>query len=571
MKLIRNASVKTKLILGFVTISIILMFVGIIGVRGVQTIAEDGEIMYSDHLQSTNSLHLVKENLLMIMVDIDQIVNGQNQEETKTYISHIEQLKEENEVHIEFYNNTKMGPEEQQIWDDFNKHLGQYRTERQKLFDFALNGDYAEAKIASDEVTEIRISMFENLDRLIQISSEAAESTSKENKRIADLSVKVIFFIAVISFIIALTLGILLSNYMKKALKKGLSFAEALGQGDLTYQIDGHHSKDEFGLLIDALVKSQSNLKSIVRNIMDHSQEVSASSEELFATMEEFNQGFQNISDNTESIAKDVMDMNAVTEELSATVEQTGDGITHLATIATNGHAQSSEIMQRAEEIKKQGTTSKQLADNIYEEKQASVKKAIEKGKIVEEISVIANSIAAISSQTNLLSLNASIESARAGEHGKGFAVVANEIRHLAEQSSDYVQKISNVVTEVYDAFHALESSSIEMLEFIDKRVRSDYALLVDTGENYDKDAVFVNGFSQETASMAEEMNASTEEISSVIQSIASNMQSTANSSEVILESMSKSKQAIEQVSQMAQRQSEIAENLSNLVQTFKI
>ncbi len=570
-KIIKNASIKIKLLMGFITISFLLLTVGIFSVLAIKAIAAAGENMYHDNLQSTHTLHLLKERLLIIGNNLDVIVYTQDSEVTKENIGEISDMEKDISSYIEFYGSTAMSPDEKKIWDDFNMNMKSYKVHGQEVLDSAQKGNYKEATKAMPDVRQLRNSMFEKLNNLIDDSIKEAYLTSNENSEIARKSAIFMYIISFIGLVVALLLGTVISSYINKAINKGVFFADAIGNGDLSLHIDAPASNDEFGLLINALIASQENLKNIVKNVIDHSQEVSASSEELFATMEEVKSDFDSINNNTDSIVRDVLDINAVTEELSATIEQTEAGITQLASIATDGHTQSADILKRAENIKKQGTTSKQLADKIYEDKQVSVINAIEKGKIVDKISVIASSISAIAAQTNLLSLNASIESARAGEHGRGFSVVADEIRRLAEQSGNYVKEITDVVNEVQDAFHDLENSSKEMLDFIDKQVRSDYTLLVDTGENYGKDALFVNEFSQDTASMAEEMNASTEEISSVIRSIANNMQNTTNSSEEILRSMSKSKQSIEQVSEMAQRQAEIAENLSNLVQIFKI
>lgn len=98
-----------------------------------------------------------------------------------------------------------------------------------------------------------------------------------------------------------------------------------------------------------------------------------------------------------------------------------------------------------------------------------------------------------IASQTSLLSLNASIEAARAGEQGRGFAVVAGEIGKLAEQSSQTVSGITQIVTEVNAAVGQMESSLNAALEFLDQTVLADYENFMQISEQYTDDAKFVN------------------------------------------------------------------------------
>lgn len=216
------------------------------------------------------------------------------------------------------------------------------------------------------------------------------------------------------------------------------------------------------------------------------------------------------------------------------------------------------------------GTLSKVAAEDLYEEKQKNIIQAIEKGKVVDEIANIASLINGIATQTNLLALNAAIEAARAGEHGKGFTVVADEIGKLAEQSTKYVKEITEVVDNVKSAFDNLADNSKEVLDFIEYRVRPDYEQLVDTGTAYEKDAIYVSGFSEDTAAMAEELNASTEEITSVIHTISSNVEEAAINFDKIKENMNETSNAMEQIAKAAENQAIVAETLSSLVLRFK-
>jgi len=252
-------------------------------------------------------------------------------------------------------------------------------------------------------------------------------------------------------------------------------------------------------------------------------------------------------------------------------MEEVNLGITQLASNSTESSQKAIESKERATDIKEKGFDSKNVADKLYEEKQHNILNAIEQGKVVSEIGIIAKSIASIAEQTNLLALNANIEAARAGENGKGFAVVANEVKVLAEQSAEYVKNIQNVVSNVQVSFENLSGNSKDILYYIDNSVRKGYDLLIDTGEKYENDAAFISDSSQNIASMSEELNASTEEISAVVQTIANNMKDTKSNSEEILVGIDETNKAIEQVAIVAQQQTATAEKLTQLALSFKI
>ena len=570
MKIITKMSIKSKLLTSFITITLLLVVVGILSTKSIIKISENGETMYSYNLQSVDQLHLIKENLLEYRILLQDIFISQNKALAQNTVAELDEIVKMNVSYMESYDKRNLSKTDREIWESIKLEIDVDSTQRQKVIDLALQEKFVEAKNAMPDVTNINIPMFEKLESLITRNKSMAQEANNNNLKTGKSSISLMYGIVALGFIIAITLGTILSIYITKAVNKGLKFAKALGNGDLTVQIHSK-SKDELGMLIDALNVAQSKMKEIIYKILGQSQDVEASSEELTATLEEMTTDFININNNTGNIVKGVMDVNVATVALTATIEQVNSGVAQLATSSSDGNIESVEIKHRAIKIKAQGNESKILTDKLLEEKQINILDSIEKGKVVNEIAVIANSIASIASQTNLLALNAAIEAARAGEHGRGFAVVADEIRNLAERSSLYVKDITNVVSHVQFAFDNLADNSKEIIHFIDTRVSSDYDLLVTTGESYEKDAVFVNAFSQETASMAEEMSASLEEISSVIQSIATNLQDTTTSSEEIMTSMDHTKRAIEQVSETAHSQATIAEGLSNLVLTFKI
>ena len=139
---------------------------------------------------------------------------------------------------------------------------------------------------------------------------------------------------------------------------------------------------------------------------------------------------------------------------------------------------------------------------------------------IVEKITELTSAIMEISSQTNLLSLNASIEAARAGEAGKGFAVVATEIGKLANQSQETVSEIEKITENVMDAVHNLADSANAILEFVQKDVTEDLQLFSNTTNDYIRDTGYYNNLITDVKSVADELLEALEKITESINAV---------------------------------------------------
>lgn len=570
MSLINDRSIKGKLIAGFLIISLFVGAIGLMGISNMKKINENSKSMYYNNLQNINDLHEIKANLLSIAIILEYLADERDMYRSDAYIQEIRNITEINQGMMDEFDNRVSG-DMLQLWEELKGDIDKYRERRESIIETLNRGNRKAAAGAIKTLTEFSQQMFEKINNLILLNQEAATIQNDNNDRVYKVASSTMNTILVVSFVIALVFGLFLSSYIGAAVKRGLEFAEALGNGDLRFEVADTKSNDELGRLVKALKEAQGKIKSTIIEINAESQDVSASSEELSATIEEVNSSFEAISNNTLRIVDSIQEINAATQELTATIEEVNSGVTQLATSSSDGNAESAKIKERAESIKTQGQNSKAVADSLLKEKEQAILAAIEEGKVVNEITIIAESIASIASQTNLLALNAAIEAARAGESGRGFGVVADEIRKLAEQSEEYVTNIQSVVSNVEMAFINLSTNSRSILQFIDERVTKDYDLLIDTGVSYEKDAVFVNALSQDTAAMAEELNASTEEIASVIQNVASNMNDASANSDEIMNGMKETLLALEQIATAADHQAAVAEKLNSLIHMFKI
>lgn len=569
--IINNRSIKTKLIAGFLIISIFVGAIGLLGISNMKKINNSAELMYSYNLQNIDDLHQIKENLLSMMVTFQYLAEERDLYRTEALVKEITDIAANNQEVIDIFDGKELSSEVRIMWEEFKGSMDNYRTRREKILEILGYGNRIAAASSIRDLYTLTQEMFEKIDNIILVNQDMAKEQADINNRSFTIATSTMTTILFISFAVAVALGIFLSLGITGAVKKGVEFAEALGNGDLRLEMIESKSDDELGRLTKALKEAQEKIKATIMQISSESEDVSASAEELSATIEEINSTFEAISNSTSEVINDIQDINAATEELTATIQEVNSGVTQLASSSADGNAESGKIKERAEKIKTQGQESKIVADNLLNEKEKAILNAIEEGKVVNEISIIAESIASIASQTNLLALNAAIEAARAGEAGRGFAVVADEIRKLAEQSDSYVADIQKVVGDVGAAFTHLSINAQDILEFVGENVKKDYDLLIDTGINYEKDAVFVNSLSQETAAMAEELNASTEEIASVIQNVASNMNHASSSSDEIMRGMQETLTALEQIAAAADHQAATAEKLNSLINLFKL
>ena len=294
--------------------------------------------------------------------------------------------------------------------------------------------------------------------------------------------------ITIAFLIIGIIVSIVISISIKKPLNKMKTFALNLSKGNLTEQIDVNR-KDEFGETCTALNLAKENMRKLIAGIVDKSQELSAAGEELTATTEEITSRFGTINVSTVAVVSDSQNnMDSVKDIMSAVKEITNnmDYLNH----QTNKQSENSEkFKNRAIAVQKTAQDAIQASREVYKSQQKKIIDAIEAGKVVEEIKVMADVIGDISAQTNLLALNASIEAARAGEHGRGFAVVASEVGRLAEQTQSTVATIQTTIEKVQDAFINLSENGHHLLKFIDEEVQSQFDAYLNTGEQYYDDS----------------------------------------------------------------------------------
>jgi methyl-accepting chemotaxis protein len=297
MKSIRNLSIRTKLLSGFMVVALLIGVTGFFGKFGMAKMKNSSDQIYSDNLKSIDEIHMIKENFLSEIAIVNSAVLEQDNSKVEAELQKIESIRTENTEYVDAFANSNMSNDEQKTFNDFESLLQEYSTEKDNVFELLKEGNYAEAKIKGAEVTKITDSMSEDLNNLIQLNEKEAEEAYSNNTEDYGITTNIMHGILILGLISAIGIGIALSSYISKAVKKGLLFAEALENGDLTYSIESN-SNDELGKLINALNNAKEKMKIVIENVINQAQGVTASSEELSSNLEELSSNFQNIDKN---------------------------------------------------------------------------------------------------------------------------------------------------------------------------------------------------------------------------------------------------------------------------------
>lgn len=393
--------------------------------------------------------------------------------------------------------------------------------------------------------------------------------TADESEALAGITTVTGVAVGIIAIVvlIAIIISFIMGRRLMRPLVKVSTIIEDVANGNIEADFSVvKESNDEIGLIIEKMKELTQSLGSIVGKIRNSSDTMSSNSYELNDTssqtlaanneiskaVEDVAEGSTGMPASISKINENLLEMSNETKDINASVDEIKN--------QTTAVQDSSKIMN--DKIKSMQDSSHKMDEGI-----SAISKRIETvNTTVDKVSNIVSVIEEISSETNLLSLNASIEAARAGDAGKGFAVVAQEIRVLSDNTNTELENIKQIISSlveecrycvqasgtivednakqkeeikaVLDEFGSLDEQIQKTAEKADE-IEELVTAMIELNDDITKSSNSLTDVSAANAAATEEMNANIEELNAMMHGVSEMAEHMNNESDGLKEALS--------------------------------
>jgi methyl-accepting chemotaxis protein len=565
----KNIKISVAFIILAVLSIIAVILISLFGIKIVNVTRQLQIAMYHERYLPTSNILDVKTDYTLIRINyLKTLYEGYKPDSEKEVINRTNLAMQK----LDAAENSAENESEKKSIKELQQLLQKYQDKLLQLMHIVRDGQQLSEE-QKQPVFFMGQDVVNKIEEIVKYELESTENLNKQSELLVAQSKTIFIVTSVVTILILLVFSGMMILKVKREMNAILSYFDQLAASDFSagLPIELTNCKDEIGYITQKAGRMVTMVREIVQNVVIESNNIKATADTTNLAINQLHCQINEILGITQTLATGIQQTAAAAEEMNATSSEIESALVAFAKQSSEGSLSTNAISVRASQLNKLAEESQDDANQIYSSTNLKLRNAIERAKEVEHISVLSNSILAITEQTSLLSLNAAIEAARAGEQGRGFAVVADEIRNLAESSKKSVTEIQTVTKTVVEAVKNLVDSSDQVLGFIDKRVVNDYKSQIETTNTYTKDAKYFNNIVTEFKNSSEQILQSVQNMVVAIDEISVSANKGAEGSQTIAHKTLNIVEKVDSIIEQAEEGRISSEKLLSVVNKFKI
>lgn len=406
----------------------------------------------------------------------------------------------------------------------------------------------------------------DNIDKQVAVEQQQADEAFHQSL-LHVLAVIVVLQALIVAF------AVWAGNKIVAPISRVTQRLQVLATGD--FRQDGSvagsdNSRDEIGAMNRALHTLQEHVRSMMQQVVESAQQVAQSAQQLTNSSEQSATVSGQVADSIVNVAGSCSEQFTEVENAG---QRTEDLSTHMTKfVSTIDHIDDliGQTKENADSGEKRVTDAVTQMKRIEESVSESARVITELGQESDKIGTIVDAISKIAEQTNLLALNAAIEAARAGEHGRGFAVVADEVRKLAEQSSESAGEIASLIGSIQNK----AGQAVQVMQAGVEQVQSGAGAVNGAGSTFHDIAGMVDRVAAESKEMETilaTLTQNTDVIAKAVEKISEMSRSVASEAENVSAATEEQTATMHEIAGASRTLTEMAQAMESSVGKFKI